>query len=111
MVKRILGIITLILGCFLILFSFYIESQVKEGRKQISEAKEQVSKGKKLFSLTPIPKTVTKGLTDSAERKIRKGIIKADKYERFAKSFKIAGYFCVFIGIILIFISRKKNKS
>ncbi len=109
MLKKILGISTVILGAFLIFFSFYIKDQVAEGRKEISEAKEKVAKGKKLFSLNPVTKEVTKGLTDSAEKKIKEGIAKADRYERLVIWFQISGGIFLAVGIGLIFIGKKKK--
>lgn len=109
MLKKILGIIAVILGALLIFFSFYIKGQVSEGRKEISEAKEKVSKGKKLFSFNPFTKEITKGLTDSAEKKIQEGIAKADEYENLAIWLQIAGIIFLVIGIGLIFLSRKKK--
>lgn len=107
--KRISGIIIVILGISLILSSFYIKSRVASGREQISEAEESVRKGKQLFSLNPVTKELGKGITDSAERKIKAGSAKADRYETLALWFQIGGGVFIVIGSGLIFMSRKKK--
>jgi len=107
--KRISGIIIVILGIALILFSFYIKSRVSSGREQISEAEESVRKGKQLFSLNPYSKEVGKHITGLAERKIKEGSAKADRYDTLALWFKIGGGVFIVIGAGLIFISRKKK--
>ena len=107
--KKISGIILIILGVSLILSSFYIKSLVRTGREQISEAKESIRKGKQLFSLNPYSKEVGKNITDPAERKIKEGSAKADRYDTLALWFQIGGGVFIVIGSVLIFISRKKK--
>jgi len=107
--KRILGIIIIVIGLSLIASSFYIKSRVKSGRKQISEAKGNVRRGKQLFSLNPITKEIGKGVTSSAERKIKAGSAKADNYDMLALWFQLGGGVFIIIGAGLIFFSRKKK--
>ena len=107
--KRILGITIIVIGVSLIASSFHIKSRVKSGREQISEAKESVSKGKKLFSLNPYLKKIGKHITGSAERKIKEGSEKADRYDTIALWFQIGGGAVVVIGAGLILISIKKK--
>ncbi|NGX34678.1 MAG: hypothetical protein K1060chlam1_01031 [Candidatus Anoxychlamydiales bacterium] len=107
--KRISGIIIVILGITLIGTSFYIKSQVSSGREQISEAEKKVQKGKELFSTNPITKELGKGITDSAERKIKAGSAKADRYATLALWFQIGGGILIVVGGVLIFMKRKKN--
>ena len=107
--KRVLGIIVVILGVSLILSSFYIKSRVSSGRKKISEAKESVSKGKQLFSLNPLMEKVGKSEIDAAEKKIKEGSAKADRYEKIALWFNIGGGIFIVIGAGLILISIKRK--
>ena len=107
--KRVSGVIILVLGVSLIASSFYIKSRVRSGREQISEAEDTVRQGKRLFSLNPITKEVGKHITGPAERKIKEGSAKADRYDTLALWFQIGGGVFIVIGSSLIFISRKKK--
>jgi len=107
--RRILGIILIVLGVCSITLSFYIKSQVKEGRKQISGAQEKINKGKELFSLNPLAKDVGKSITNPIEKKLKKESTKADKYDTVGTWLQIGGVVAIVIGGFLIFIGRKKE--
>jgi hypothetical protein len=107
--KKILEIITIILGVVLILASFYIKSRVEKGTQEISEAQSQVNLGSKLFSLHPITKEVGKGLMESVQNKIDEGTEKSNRYNTIALWFQIGGAFFIVLGAGIIFISKKNN--
>ena len=108
--KRILGIITAILGVSLILYSFYIKTSVSEGRAKILEAEDTVQRGKQLFYLNPYTKEMGDSLADTAEKKLKEVSAKADRYDLLATWFQIGGGVFIVVGAGLVFTSRKKNK-
>ena len=107
--KRSLGILLLVGGVALILFSMYISGQVTEGREKISNAQNQVDRGKKLFSLTPYTEPLGKGLTGAAQRKIDEGRQEADEYAQLADWLKIGGVVCIIAGGAVFLMSRKRR--
>jgi len=107
--KRILGIIIIISGALMLISSFYIKSRVSSGKEQIAKAKEKVRRGKQLFSLNPVTKEVGKEITTSAEKKIKEGSAKIDKYNTLAMWLQVGGGILFAIGAGLIYMSRKKK--
>ena len=108
--KRIAGVIVLVLGACMIWGSMYIQKQVDEGKIQISSAEKKVEQGNQLFSLNPIAKEVGKGLSGSAEKKIDAGKQEVQKYEQMASWLKIGGIAVGALGILIILFGRKRQK-
>ncbi|MFA6119560.1 MAG: hypothetical protein WCT85_00600 [Parachlamydiales bacterium] len=107
--KKILGIIIAILGVAMLISSFYIKSQVEQGRKQISEAQHQVDQGKALFSLNPVTKEVGKEIARPVEKKIKAGTEKANLYNTIALYLQIGGCIFIILGSGIVFIGNKKK--
>ncbi|MES2273834.1 MAG: hypothetical protein V4487_06545 [Chlamydiota bacterium] len=106
--KRIFGILLLIGGIALFLFSNYISKQVTAGKAEISSAQSQVDQSNSLFSLNPVSKEVGKGLTGSAQRKIDAGNQEVNEYERLAGWLKIGGGILLIVGIGFLILGKKK---
>lgn len=108
--KRIIGIVLIVIGIVMFIFSNSISNQVAEGRGEISSAQEKVDTGSTLFSVTPQSKQVGKLITGSAQEKINEGSAKADYYESMAHSLKIGGIVVFIIGIGVVFLGRKRSR-
>ncbi len=108
--KRIIGIVLIVIGVVMFIFSNTISNQVAEGRGKISSAQKKVDTGNTLFSLTPESQQVGKMLTDSAQEKIDEGSVKADYYESMASSLKIGGIVAFIIGVGFVFLGRKRSR-
>lgn len=110
--KRFSGIILLIIGIVLILFSNYIADQITMGKNKISNAQEQVNQANSLFSLNPYTKEAGKIATDSGQRKINEGQKQVDKYEQISHFLLMGGIVLAVAGSVLIiinFISKKRK--
>ncbi len=110
LVKRILGIIFIVIGISLILSSLYITNRVNEGREQIAQAQGKVSTGKKILSFNPFGKKIAKRITDSIEKRIEEGSLKADTYATISLLFKGGGGVLIVLGVGLILLSIKHKK-
>ncbi len=103
-----LGVVVFIIGVAMLLGSFYIKTQVLEGRKQISSAQKSVDQSKGLFSLSPYTKDVGGMIAGSAENKIKAGSAEADRYEKIAGGLQIGGGALIILGIVLLVIRKKR---
>jgi hypothetical protein len=109
--KRILGIILLVVGFAMYLFSNYIEGQVTEGRKKISSAQKTVDQSNSLFSHNPYSEEIGKGITGSAQKKINEGKNEANTYEQMATWLHVGGAILIVVGAgIFIMSFMKKNR-
>jgi LPXTG-motif cell wall-anchored protein len=108
--KKFLGIILAIGGIAMIVFSFYIKSQVAEGKAKASSAQSTVDKGTWLFSQNPISKEVGKGLTNPIQKQIDEGESQISYYENMATWLLIGGIGVLIIGGAVVLISRKKTE-
>ena len=106
--RRIIGIVILIIGIALIGFSMYIKGRVAEGRGQISDVQRQVDTGTGLFKFNPITEEVGKELSRPAQKKIDRASQEANEYEQMAKWLKIGGIILIVIGAVVIIIPKRK---
>ncbi|MES2344619.1 MAG: hypothetical protein V4494_01585 [Chlamydiota bacterium] len=106
--KKILGVVLLVVGFAMYLFSVYIMNEVGEGRDKISTSQSVVDAGKGLFSENPFGKAAT----DSAQEKLDEGSEEASAYEKLAHVLHIGGAILIVVGagvFILGFINRNRR--
>jgi predicted histidine transporter YuiF (NhaC family) len=108
--KRIVGLVLLICGVVLILFSSYIKHRVMEGRGQIADAEKKKEQADSLFSLDPATKVIGKAVTGSVEGKIQEGQEEADRYDKLAGWLQIGGIVCIVAGVAFVIFGRKKGR-
>jgi hypothetical protein len=107
-VRKIIGIVLVIVGALFLYGSNYINTQVAEGRMQISSAQKKVDTTGTLFSLHPATKQVGKQFTNYAQNKIDEGSQEANQYAQYANWCMIGGIALIVIGIGVFFTGRKK---
>ncbi|PIS02704.1 MAG: hypothetical protein COT85_01350 [Chlamydiae bacterium CG10_big_fil_rev_8_21_14_0_10_42_34] len=107
--RKILGILSIIIGGAMLLFSDYIAEQVAEGRLQIRQGQQSVDTVDSLFSQSKYTKPFGQAFTGSAQRKIDAGKAEADKYETLSGQLKIGGIILIVVGIGLFFIGGRKK--
>lgn len=109
--KRILGVVLILGGVALMLFSNYILNQVAEGKEKISNAETQVQRGNSLFSMNPVAKEVGKGLTNGVQKKIDAGKQQVGYYEELAGKMRMGGIGAIVLGLVLVLLSFQKKKK
>ncbi|PCI95942.1 hypothetical protein COB11_00650 [Candidatus Aerophobetes bacterium] len=112
MVKRIIGIVFLVLGIGFYVFGNYVASEVADGRKKISSGQKSVDDVQSLSKLTPFTKGIGKAATGSAQKKIDKGREDVRKYQILADWMHGVGIGVFVIGAGLLaysFIFKKRN--
>jgi len=107
-VKKMAAIILILAGIGFLYMSYYINTQVAEGRTEISGAQKNVDTTGTLFSINPASKEVGKHLTGYAQNKIDEGTQKADQYATYAKWLILSGFALIVIGVGVFFIARRK---
>lgn len=110
LMKKIIMIGSLVLGCVSLGVSSYIDGEIKEGQQQISSAESSVGAIGKLSSVTPFTKPLGKGITSSADKKIAAGQDEIAFYQTVSLILKIAGVILLLIGAVTItrMVMRKK---
>lgn len=111
--KRILGIILLIVGIAMFFLSNYITEQVTAGKHKIASSQKQVDQGKGLFSLSPYTKDIGKEIAGSGQKKIDEGKQKVAEYEQTAHWLRIGGIVLAILGILFLifsFVGRSKKQ-
>ena len=113
-VKRIIGIVLLVLGVGFYIFGSYVASEVSDGRKKISSAQSTVDGIDSLSKVTPFTKGLGKAATGSAQKKINKGREDVRKYQILADWMHGVGIgvFAVGVGLLAYtFIFKKRDKG
>ena len=108
--KRIFGLLAIVVGIALIIFSVYGTKQLNEGKLKIADAKKKVSQSNQLFSLNPISKEIGKGMTSGAEGKIAAGERTVEEYERLFKWCQIGGIALIVLGVGFVIFGRTNQK-
>lgn len=106
---KLIGIILIVVGGAMLLFSDYIARQVAEGRLQIQSGQSQVDTANSLFNRTETTKPIGKAFTGGAQKRIDAGQREVDKYSTIATNVKIIGFVLIGIGAVLVFLPRRKR--
>lgn len=107
--KRLLGIIALVLGVVLIGVSYHIKNQVNEGQMEVNSAQRTVNTGSSLFNTNPVSKEVGKGITSGAQRRIDAGQSEIDYYTNLAHWLMIGGVACLIVGAGAILLGGRRS--
>ncbi|MBS0584719.1 MAG: hypothetical protein JSR76_00250 [Verrucomicrobia bacterium] len=106
--RRNLGIVLAIIGLVLILFSYYINHRVDEGRVKIHSAQEKVDTVDKLAARNSTTKQVGEVATAPVKSKIEAGKMDVARYHKIAKTLQIAGVICVVLGAGFVFLAYRR---
>lgn len=107
--KLILGIILCLGGIGLFVLSDYISNEVSEGRVEIQQGQKQVDGINSFFKNTTKTDLVGDVVTNSAQKKINKGIREANYYEGVSGQLKIAAWVSFIAGVIFLVFARRKR--
>ncbi len=110
-IRRISGIVLMVVGVGLFLFGNYVAGEVDQGRKKISSAQQKVDFGKKATDLSPYTKDIGNLAAKPIQKKIDEGKDEADQYQTLARWTHISAIAVFALGILLFifsFIHRKK---
>lgn len=104
--KRMIGILVLLGGVILMVFSGYIAVRVGEGREQIDSAQKKVDLGNSIFSLTPTSKKVGKQITNPFQKRINEGKQEVGEYEALEYKLRIGGVILLILGFVLVLMRK-----
>ncbi|MBI5273324.1 MAG: hypothetical protein HY861_05010 [Chlamydiia bacterium] len=111
-VRKIIGVVLVVVGAALFYLSHYINTQVAEGREKISNAQSTIDTTNSLFSLDPTAKKIGKQITGSAQKKIDAGKQEAAQYAAYAHWCMIGGIVFVILGVgVFVFGSMRNRRS
>ncbi|MFS8563292.1 MAG: hypothetical protein LVR00_02750 [Rhabdochlamydiaceae bacterium] len=108
-IRKIAGIGLIVVGVLCVGVSYYIKQEVAEGKQKIASAEKQVNTGENLFSLSPVTKEMSKGLTDSAHNKINAGKEQVSRYSTIAKELQVGGFALLVVGCAIFLLKNKKR--
>ncbi len=106
----VMGVILMIIGVVLFVFSNSISEKVAEGRGEISSAQSQVDMGNSVMSMHPATKEVGGMFTGSAQNRINAGTEEANYYERMAAWLKIGGVVVFILGVGVLVVGMRKSR-
>ena len=107
---KITGLVVIIVGAALLLFSDYIAQEVAEGREQIQQGQQSVDTLDSLFSQSQYTKSVGKTFTGSAQKRIDRGNREVAKYGALSNQLQIGGIILIVVGIGIFFFWKKKRR-
>lgn len=109
--RRIIGILIVIVGILCLGVSYYINNQILQGVAKIKSAQEKVNKGNDFFSgsSNPVMQGIGSQVTGSAQKKINLGKEEIEKYTAIADNLQMGGIVLLIVGGILIIIPRKRR--
>lgn len=107
-IRKMHGIVMLVLGVIAMAFSVYIRKQVEEGEGRISRAQKTVNQSRGLFNLSPVTKGIGDAVTGGAQKKIDKGILQVQHYNDLAGWLQIGGIIFIIAGAGIAIFAKKK---
>lgn len=108
--RRILGMIILVIGILMMIFSISIKNRTEEGNQEVKSGQKKVDRTNKAFSLTPLTEPLGKGVTGSAQKQIDEGKEEIAYYQQMAKWLKTGGIIFIAAGVVTIIIPRKNKR-
>ena len=108
-IRKILGIICIIVSAIFLFLSHYIAEQVAQGKTQLREGKQAIKTSESIFGMSKYTKPIGKTLTSPGHRKIEAGEEKITKYSKISRNLKIGGIGLIIAGLALIFLGSKKK--
>lgn len=109
-IKRISGVVVLIIGAALFVFGSYVSEEVAGGRQKISSAQKSVDQVDSLSKMSPYTKGVGGMATGSAQKKIDKGREDVAKYQMLANLLHGSGVVLFIAGVGLVALSFMQKK-
>ena len=108
--KRVIAVVMFLAGVAMVGGSFYIKSQVAQGKLQVASAEKKVDQGKTLFSLNPVSKEIGGQMAKSADRKIDHAKQEISDYASLAQNLLVGGIVLLIVGAgFFIFLRRSKK--
>ena len=108
---RIFGIVVIIVGAVLLLFSNYIAEQVGAGKMEIQSGQSKVDTANSLFSTNRYTKGVGDVFTGSSQRRIDEGRAEVAHYESMAHMLQIGGIVLIVIGAGIVLLGGRRRSS
>jgi len=109
--KKWLGILLVIIGICAHYGSNYIYDQIGQGEEQIASAQKKVKMADSAFSMSPYTEPLGKGLSSSADKKIKEGQQEIAHYSEIAGFLKTASYILFGLGSLVFLISVIKKRK
>lgn len=110
-VKRIFGIVIVIIGVVMLFVSNHIKEEVAAGTLKVKSAEKTVDQANSLFSLSPTAKELTKGSMQGAQKKIAAGKEQIAYYTKLANELQLGGFALVAAGILIIVLGKNTPKK
>lgn len=105
--KRAIGILVILVGVVLMVFSGYIAERVGEGRQQVESAQKKVDMGNRLFSVTPESKRAGKYIMNPFQKRIDEGKQEVGEYADLAYKLRVGGIILLVLGVVLFLIRKR----
>lgn len=109
--KKIIGIVLLVIGICLYLFSGYISTQVAQGQQKIVNTQKNVNRARGLTNLSPYTKDIGNVATQPIQQKIDQGKQEVAQYQALANWLRLGGVICIVAGVVLFVFGTLGKKS
>lgn len=112
--KKISGLILILIGAALIVFSCLISAKVKQGEQKIQRSQRTVNTIRKYSSVSPNAKKIGQMATQPVQQKINQGKQEAAKFQGISIWAFIGGIIIAAVGVVLFvlgFFSDEKPKK
>ena len=112
LIKRISGIIFVILGSLLIVFGSSISTQVSQGIKKIHKAQAGVNVVRGVSKIHQSTEKIGKAVTSPIQKKIDDGRKETKSFKSLSMAMFVVGIaFCAFGAVLLFFSFTRKNRE